>query len=236
MSDQTHEVLLSGPGKNAMSTAMMRRLEDELLEAAGKPVLLHGDGDAFSAGLDLTEVAALDGEQKAYDFLQQLERTMVAYYTYPAPVVACVNGHAIAGGCVLALCADWRVAEASARTKIGLNEVALGVEFPPHTLQIVLSRVPPIAQHRVVLGAELFSVEDAVRVGLVDEVADDAYEIATHELRRLAALPRAAYVAAKRAVRADLMPAAAQERGLRAMLGTWTSAEVRARVLAVLKR
>lgn len=236
MTNDTYEVLLSGPGKNALSTAMLVWLEEQLAKAAGRPLLLRGDGDAFSAGLDLKEVASFGGAEKAYDFLRLFERVIVAYYTHPAPVVACVDGHAIAGGCVLELCADWRVAETNARTKIGLNEVALGVEFPPHTLQLVLARVPPIAQHRVLLCAELLSVEGALAAGLVDEVADDAYEAATRKLRALGALPRAAYVAAKRALQAPLLPAQEQERRLRASLGSWTSAEVRARLGAVLGR
>ena len=231
-----HEVLLSGPGKNALSTPMLRRLEEEIAKAAGRPILLHGDGDAFSAGLDLKEVASLDTDDKALDHLDLLERVMAGYYTYEAPVVACVNGHAIAGGCVLALCADWRVAETSERTKIGLNEVALGVEFPPRTLEIVLARIPPIARHRALLGAELFDVEGALAAGLVDEVADDAYEAGVRKLHALAALPRRAYLSAKRAVRPPLVGDEEQRRRLRAILGTWTSTEVRARVRAVLAR
>ena len=81
------------------------------------------------------KVAGLAAEADAMlEFLRALERTMAAWYVHPAPVVACLNGHAIAGGCVLALCADFRIAQASPKTKIGLNEVALGVEFPPHVL------------------------------------------------------------------------------------------------------
>lgn len=236
MPDETVEVLLSGPSKNALSTAMLCRLEGELAKAAGRPLLVRGDGDAFSAGLDLKEVCALDDERKAWDFLQLLERVLVAYYTYPAPMVACINGHAIAGGCVVALCADWRVAEANARTKIGLNEVALGVEFPPHTLEIVLARIPPISSHRVLLGAELFSVQDALAVGLVDEVVDDAYAVASRKLRALAGMPRAAYAAAKRALRPSLMSGDEQERRLKAMLGTWSNSSMRARVGAMLGR
>jgi enoyl-CoA hydratase/carnithine racemase len=79
-------------------------------------------------------------------------------------------------------------------------------------------------------------VEVAVGLGLVDEVADDAYETATHKLHQLAALPRSAYVAAKRAVRPPLMPTEEQERKLRAVLASWTSPEMHARVRAVLAR
>jgi enoyl-CoA hydratase/carnithine racemase len=169
-------------------------------------------------------------------FLQSLEKTMVAYYTHPAPVVACVNGHAIAGGCVLTLCADHRIAQASPKTKIGLNEVALGVEFPPHTLQIVRDRVPPRSRERVLLGAELFDVQGALTHGLIDEISDDALATARRRAGELAALPRKAYQTTKRAIRASLVSPAEQDRQLHEALSAWTSADLRARVLTHLER
>ncbi len=234
---EPYEVLISGPGKNAMTSSMLRWLHEELVRADGRAVMVHGTGDAFSAGLDLKEVAALSADPSAMlAFLRTLERTLVAYYTYPAPVVACVNGHAIAGGCVLTLCADYRIAQASPKTKIGLNEVALGVEFPPHTLQIVRDRVPPRSRERVFLAAELFDVEGALAHGLIDEISEDALAAARRRTAALAALPRKAYGATKRAIRAVLVSPAEQERQLQEALSAWTSPEVRARVLAHLER
>ena len=80
---------------------------------------------------------------------------MIGLFEYPAPIVALVNGHAIAGGCVLALTADWRVAPAGSKARIGLNEVALGLHYPPRVLNLVKARVPPRWMEKVVLGAEL---------------------------------------------------------------------------------
>src|SRR5690349_20242178 len=103
------EITMSGPAKNALGTEMMRHLVDRFEEAAGRPVLLTGAGDAFSAGLNLKEVASLDPKGMEA-FLRLLERMTGAIFAYPAPVVALVNGHAIAGGCIVALACDWRVA------------------------------------------------------------------------------------------------------------------------------
>src|SRR5689334_8594507 len=99
------EITLNGPGKNALGTEMMRWILARLDEAAGRPVLLTGAGDALSAGLHLREVAGLDAAGMLA-FLRLLEACMSALYLYPGPTVAAVNGHAIAGGCVLVECCD----------------------------------------------------------------------------------------------------------------------------------
>ena len=85
------EIILSAPGKNAINSALMRQIIDELRAAAGEPVLLTGAGDAFSAGLNLKEVLALDPAGMAA-FLELLEEMTRALFEYPGPTVALVNG------------------------------------------------------------------------------------------------------------------------------------------------
>jgi enoyl-CoA hydratase len=233
------EIVMKGPGKNALGTQTMQGLLEQLLAAKGEPVLLTGAGDAFSAGLNLKEVASLD-EPGMATFLELLEETLAALYFYPGPVVALVQGHAIAGGCVVLLCCDWRVATDDSKVKIGLNEVALGLRFPPRTWEIVRRRVPSAHHQEVLLGAGLFVPQRALELGLVDEVTADPGAAAREELARLAALPRRAYVDAKRDLRGstaeDLVPEAASKQRIREMLPVWTSPEVKARVMAVLAK
>ncbi len=233
------EITMNAPRKNALGSEMMAWLRARLVEAAGRPVLLTGSGDAFSAGLDLREVAALD-EASAPPFLAALETTMCALYQYPGPTVAHVNGHAIAGGCVLALCCDHRVADASTRARIGLNEVALGVRFPPRIFEIVRRRVPAPRVEEVLLGAGLYRVADAASAGLIDVAAEDAGALARARVAALAALPRDAYAAHKADLRGrveqDLVPDAAEARWMAENARVWTSPEVKAKVLAVLSR
>ena len=95
-----YELTISGPGKNALGTDVMNALLEGLAEADGRPLLLRGEGDAFSAGLNLKEIASLDPPgMKA--FLTKLRDLTTQLFDYPGPTVALVNGHAIAGGCVL---------------------------------------------------------------------------------------------------------------------------------------
>jgi enoyl-CoA hydratase/carnithine racemase len=235
----TRELVIEGPGKNALGTATMGRILEQLEAAAGAPVLLTGAGDAFSAGLDLREVATLDAS-RGESFLRLLERCMSALYLYPGPIVAAVNGHAIAGGCIVALCCDYRVATVSPGVKIGMNEVPLGLRFPPRTLSIVRARVPRQHRDRVVLGGRLFAPSEALRAGLVDEVDADPVTVARARLEELAVSPGRAYAQAK----ADLRGASEQalasddavERWLRESLASWTSPELKSKIAAVLRR
>jgi len=230
------EVVLEGPGKNALGSALMRSLLDALRSAAGEPVLLRGAGDAFCAGLNLKEMAALDAAGMQ-TFLALLEEMVQALYEYPGPTVAAVNGHAVAGGCVLVLGCDWRVMSAAPAARIGLNEIAIGARFPPRTWAMVKARVPAASIERVVLGAQLVDPASALALGLVDELAADPVAAAQERIALLARHPRDAYAVAKRNIRGSLAPGAdALERWAREDLAAWTSPAFRALIERQLKR
>jgi enoyl-CoA hydratase len=234
------EIRIEGPAKNALSDAMIGRLLSGLDAANGQPILFVGTGDAFSAGLHLGEVASLDrsGMER---FLERLEALMSAIYQYPAPTVACINGHAIAGGCVIALCCDWRVAVSNPKTKIGLNEVALGLRFPPRILEICRRRIPWRSQEEILLLAKLYSPTDALRIGLIDEIAEDVQDVDARSrahLEALAAHPADAYAATKRDIRggrpSDLVADAIWAGRVQELLPAWTSPALKERVLAAI--
>jgi enoyl-CoA hydratase len=230
------EVVLEGPGKNALGSTLMRALLDALRSAAGEPVLLRGAGDAFCAGLNLKEMAALDGAGMQA-FLGLLEDMVQALYEYPGPTVAAVNGHAVAGGCVLVLGCDWRVMSAASAARIGLNEIAIGARFPPRTWAMVKARVPAASIERVVLGAQLVDPASALALGLVDELAADPLAAARERIALLARHPRDAYAVAKRNIRGALAPGAeALERWTSEDLAAWSSPAFRALIERQLKR
>jgi enoyl-CoA hydratase/carnithine racemase len=227
-------LILSAPGKNALSTALMERALAEVRAASGEPIFLTGDGDAFSAGLNLKEVASLDVEGMAR-FLGVLEDLVEALYEYPAPVVAWVNGHAIAGGCVLALTADLRVMTAREGVRIGLNEVANGLLFPPITLAMVRARLTAPAVERVVLEAGLHAAKEAKELGLVDVIGEeaDARALAT----KLANHPREIYAATKLLLRPRLTIDEHQRKAFHDhTIPYWAAPERRAALLSVLEK
>jgi len=227
---------MRAPGKNALSTELMTWIIERLDEARGEAVFLTGDGDAFSAGLNLKEVASLDSDGMNR-FLGTLERMVHALFHHPGPTVAWLNGHAIAGGCVVALACDHRLASDRPGTRIGLNEVPLGLRFPPRTWRLVRHRVPPHAIERVVLEGGLYPPDVALRLGLIDEIVPGEAEARAYA-ERVAAAPRPAYVAAKHALRHGVLDVGPdEERRFRdEVLPAWVTPELKARLAAVLQR
>ena len=230
------QLLLDAPGKNALSSELMRSLRDQLRSAAGEPLLMTGAGDAFSAGLNLNEVRAFDLDG-ARTFIELLEALVVELYEYPGPLVALVNGHAIAGGCVMAMCCDHRVMSASESARIGLNETALGLPFPPRVLELARRRLAPPHRDRVLFGAQLHDARSALELGLVDEIASNADDLARERLTALAAHPPSAYRFNKRALRAGTLDPSpkAIDAFEREGLPRWISTEVKHTVSALLE-
>lgn len=227
------ELVLDSPPVNALDTAMLRGIRDQLAAANGGPVLLVGAGRAFSAGLNLAEVASLSPAEMV-DFLDLLEDVVGRLYHHPGPTVSFVHGHAIAGGCVLALACDLRFA-APGRYKVGLTEVALGLQFPPRTCTVVHRRLPVRAHHRLMLGAGLHSPEQALALGVFDAIG--TREEAEAALQELAKHPADAYAATKAWLRPDSTPSpAVRQNFVDRVVPAWTSDAVRARIQALLER
>lgn len=226
-----HEVVLDSPNLNTLSVATMTDLRAQLRRAGGEPLLLRGEGRAFSAGLDLHEVTSLQGAAVG-EFIALLDAFLLDLFTYPGPTVAWVNGHAIAGGCLLALCCDHRVVAEHPKIKIGLTEVALGIAFPPGALAIVRYRLAKQHLDEIVLGARLYDPGEALARGFVDEVASDPETRARARLAELSAHPQPGYATAKAALRGAVAAeaAAALPAFLEESVRLWSGDELRSRV------
>jgi enoyl-CoA hydratase len=214
-------------------------LDLELLEAltaavtgSDRALVLTGTGSAFSAGVDLRRI--IDGGARyTEDFLTALSRMFRAVFDHPRPTVAAINGHAIAGGCVLALACDARLMSSG---RIGLSELAVGVPFPVAALEIVRHALGP-GTDRAVLRAEVVDRDRALARHLVDELCLPDYLLpdAVVLAGRLAAVPADVYASAKERLHRPAvaaMAAAADDDA--AVLAGWTSAAVRRNIEATL--
>src|SRR5260221_10088247 len=162
-------------------------LLDGLADAGA--AVITGRGGTFSAGLDLPALVDLDREPM-YRFIEQFNALMLRIFELPIPLVAAVNGHAIAGGCVLALQADLRLA-ADRDARIGLNETQLGIGLPAVVLETLRCQVPASSLAPIALEGRLFSPREALAFGLVHEVVPEGelIEKALQRAQALAALP-----------------------------------------------
>lgn len=194
-------VLALAHGKaNAFDLELTQKLDDALTAAAQEEagaVVLAGGEHIFSAGVDLERVLE-GGEAYLRDFLPALQRLFTTLLEFPRPLVAAVGGHAIAGGCLVACAADVRLA-ARGPARIGVPELSVGVAFPTAALEILRLRVPPQYLPQIVYGARNHDVEDALRLGLVDELVEpgELLQTARQRARALAALPAEAFRLAK---------------------------------------
>src|SRR5262249_46909251 len=143
---------------------------DELKQSKVKAVVLAGEGGIFSAGVDL--VRALDGGPEYFHrFLPALSKAFVTVFFFTKPVIAAVNGHAIAGGCVLAACADRRLM-AKSGGRFGISELLVGVPFPTIALEVMRFTVAARFIQDVFLTGATYSPEDALLRGLADELVE----------------------------------------------------------------
>lgn len=173
---------------SAMDVELCRGVAAELrgLNDGVRAVVLTGTGKAFSAGVDLRRFLD-EGAPYAADLLRALDEVFLAAFELAIPMVSAVNGHAIAGGCVLAACADVTLM-AQGEGRIGLPEVRVGVAFPRSALEIVRHAVGEVGLRRMVMGGRTYLPDEAAALGLVDDVlpAGDLVKAAVARARSLA--------------------------------------------------
>jgi enoyl-CoA hydratase len=147
-----------------------------------------------------------DGPEYGRRFLPVLDGFLRAALTLPKPMIAAINGHAIAGGCILAACCDHRIMVDGAG-RIGIPELGVGVPFPALPLQVMAARISDAALRDLVFTARTVQVDEAKSLGLIDDkcpagmLMDRALEAA----QRLAAIPAAAFALTKEAFYAPIL-------------------------------
>ncbi len=220
---------------NVMSTDFCKALTARFGEVSQAPaVVVTGTGRIFSAGVDLLRL--LDGGAPYIrEFLPALSAMFATVFSHAKPVVAAINGHAIAGGCVLACAADRRLM-ASDGGRIGVTELLVGVPFPPVAMEIMRCATAPQYFEDALFGGATYAPPQAVARGWVHELADpDALiERAVAAAKTLAALSPPAFALTKRQTRAPALErlARAGERADvdAAIAQIWTAPETLARI------
>jgi enoyl-CoA hydratase len=205
-------VRIDRPPANAMDLSLLeagRRVLEDLATAPSGPVVLAGREGFFSAGMDLKVVPTLTPEEQPA-LVMGINRLFAAWYALPRPVVAAVTGHAIAGGLILALCADRRVGTAGPG-RYGLTELGAGIPYPAVAMAVVKAELAPAAARDLVLQARLVGAAEAAELGVLDELVEgDPLPRALELARELAELPAETYARVKHQLRAETIAATAE--------------------------
>lgn len=205
---------------------------DQIERGASRAAIITGQGSTFGAGVDLR--ALLDGGP---DYMRRFMPTMVQSFerlaTFPKPLVAAVNGHAIAGGAIIMLACDQRLL-ARGTARVGLSEIQVGVLFPAWALEIARFTTPREHFSTLILTGRTWQGEEALARGLVDELVDPEHLLdrALEVAEELGAIAPATFAATKRDVRRPMIEAARHQSAQNdaAVVEYWSSPDVQRRI------
>jgi enoyl-CoA hydratase/carnithine racemase len=237
-----HELQLARAPVNALNPELCSELSAAIARAildGAQGIVLSGGPKVFSAGLDVPYLLTLGDDRIALTSAWECFFGAVrALANSPVPVVAAISGHAPAGGCVLALCCDYRVM-AQGPFQIGLNETRVGLVAPDGIQHLMRRAVGAHRAERLLVGGELVDAQRALEMGLVDELAeiDHVTTRARIWLEELLVLPRQPMLLTRAMARADLVAAVQPERiGLARFIEGWFDPDTQAGLHALVAR
>ena len=194
--EENISVITLDDGKaNVFSTKMSTDINECLDEVSVEDgcIVLTGREGMFSAGFDLKTLQGGDMEQ-----IQEMTTTgfklLSRIFSFPRPVIAACSGHGIALGTFLLCCCDYRIG-IKGDFMLGANEMRTNMVIPPPILELIKFRVAQSHKYRAVLGAEMYTFENAKEAGLIDEVVDSniLMETAFNKAKDLATMGHPSY-------------------------------------------
>ncbi|PKK82013.1 MAG: enoyl-CoA hydratase/isomerase family protein [candidate division Zixibacteria bacterium HGW-Zixibacteria-1] len=240
--DATSVITMSRGKVNAINPDFVAELSGHLAELADNPevktVVLTGNGKFFSFGFDIPEM---------YDYSkEEFTRFLVSFcnlyrdlFLFPKPVIAAINGHAVAGGCILALACDYRMMIDDS-AKMALNEVTFGASIFAGTVAMLKHCVGNRAAEKVLLTGHMFSPKEALELGLADELvkADNLMESTTLKAEEYGRRYSPAFTSLKRLLRQPVVDewSDREEESIREFVEIWYSPETRAQTKKIVIR
>jgi len=216
--------------------ALQAEFEGAAESADIRALILTGTGSIFSAGVDLPRLVN-GGKDYVQDFVEALGAMLQALFVFPKPAVAAVNGHAIAGGAIMAFACDYRLMSGG---RIGVPEALVGVPFPPLALEVVRFGVPQQHLQPMLHLAKTIEAAEAKSIGIIDEIVpiDNLLNRANAIARQLGDIAPANFRLTKRQIREPYLRDAAAVASVSAdeIDAQWASAEVHQHIRAYLER
>jgi enoyl-CoA hydratase/carnithine racemase len=229
--DGVATVTLSRGKVNALNEAVVAQLgscfRDLEADAGVRAVILTGAGKFFSFGFDIPEFlsyAKSDFER----YLRSFTEVCTYLFTFPKPIVAAVNGHAIAGGCMLATACDYRIM-VTGKARMALNEITFGASVFPGSVAVLRCCVGHRNAERILLSGAMYSAEEAWQLGLVDQCcsADGLADAALSAAREFAQKDSRAFRSLKGLLRGPIAEEIRRREGesIREFVDIWYSEE-----------
>jgi enoyl-CoA hydratase len=231
--------LVRGKG-NALNLDLINATDEalkKLEKSATRAVVVTGQGSVFGAGVDLAELSE-GGEAYIRQFVPRMNQVFERLATFPKPLVAAVNGHAIAGGGIVVMACDQRIL-ARGKARIGLTEVLVGVQFPAWALEIARFATPHEHFSELILTGRTYLPEEALARGLVDELVEpeQLMDRSLAVAEEMGAIVPATFAATKLAVRRPMLEAVkSQLDNEQAIIDYWASPESLAAVRAFVEK
>jgi enoyl-CoA hydratase/carnithine racemase len=241
--DGTAVIQLDRGVTNALDLGLVDELAEAIRGAKDDPdthsvVLASSNDKFFSIGFDIPRLYRLSREDFE-TFYRRFNQTCLDLYTTPKPTVAAITGHAIAGGCILALCCDYRLI-ADGKKLMGLNEIKLGVPVPYLGDCVLRALVGDRKARDIMEIGDFFPAEKALEMGLVDQVLP-LEKVSSASIERARMLgespPKALRVIKQNRVEPiEAQFAACLDRKIETFLDCWYSADARDRLKEAIKK
>lgn len=195
---------------NAINRQILERLGEIAQEADREPspkgIVLTGEGRFFSSGFDLSVFLGFSDKNEAIEFFELEQKVLTSLFACRKPVVAAINGHAVAGGLIYSMAADYRIVKEHPKIKIGMSEVKIGLPLNIAQHEVMRFGLDGSRKFRdVMFFGDMVDVYRAKELGLVDEVADE--EMLIDRARQVISLwidtPNRPFMRMKQLLRAD---------------------------------
>ncbi|MCP4676643.1 MAG: enoyl-CoA hydratase/isomerase family protein [Deltaproteobacteria bacterium] len=184
---------VTNPIDLALVTALSNELDSIENDSTIRSVVLTGNSKFFSIGFDIPALIELDRQGMGL-FFGAMDRLSLRLYAFPKPTVIAMTGHAIAGGCILAICGDYRYIS-EGRKLMGLNEIKLGLPVPYPADRILDQVVGARHAREIMESGDFYESEQSMKMGLVDKMlpGEQVLPAAVEKARTLGRMPTEAF-------------------------------------------
>ena len=231
--DKTAIIGLDRGKSNAINAEMVAELHQMIINIENDNniggLIITGKEGFFSAGLDLIELYDYD-ENKIKEFWNNFLEFVTALASFKKPLISAISGHSPAGGCVLAICSDYRIM-AEGKFIIGLNEVPVGIIVPEGIFHLYSFWIGNANASQFLLDGKLLGCEEALKYGLINEVVNplSLMSVAEKKMQQYLQYDRTTWQQSKLNIRKELLlrVGADQSESLEIMLKQWWSPSTR---------